>query len=66
MGMPIAIDVRDPIVVPDAIRRASVWLRWVDATFSTSKADSAVSQLNRSERALAAASPAVHAVCKIR
>jgi thiamine biosynthesis lipoprotein len=62
MGMPIAIDVRDPAVVPDAIERAFVWLRWVDATFSTYKADSAISQLNRGDLTLADAPPVVGAI----
>jgi thiamine biosynthesis lipoprotein len=62
MGLPIAIDVRDPQVEPAAIAHAFAWLRWVDATFSTYKADSAISQLNRRELALTEAPPAVRAV----
>ena len=62
MGMPIAIDVRDPAVDPAAIARAFAWLRWVDATFSTYRADSAISRLNRRELAPADAPPEVRTV----
>jgi thiamine biosynthesis lipoprotein len=57
MGMPILIDVRDPDVDPAALDRAFDWLRFVDATFSTYKADSEISRLNRGTLALAAAHP---------
>jgi thiamine biosynthesis lipoprotein len=51
MGMPIIVDVRDEI---DEARIDEVfeWFRWVDATFSTYKADSEISRLNRDELAL--------------
>src|SRR5579871_6023706 len=62
MGMPISIDVRDPEVDPDAIERAFDWLRWVDATFSTYRPDSAISRLNRGELALDEVHPDVRAV----
>ena len=64
MGMPIGIDVRDPDVDPAALDRAFDWLRWVDATFSTYKADSEISRLNRGELALADAHPDVRAVLR--
>ena len=46
MGMPISIDVRDPHVDVEAVERAFEWFRWVDATFSTYRADSQISLLN--------------------
>ncbi len=62
MGMPILIDVRDTEVDPAALDRAFDWLRSVDATFSTYKAASAISRLNRGELSLADAPPEVRAV----
>src|SRR4051794_17621658 len=49
MGMPIVLDVRDEAPDDEAIARMWEWLRWVDATFSTYKADSEISRLNRGE-----------------
>jgi thiamine biosynthesis lipoprotein len=51
MGMPIIVDVRDEV---DEARIDAVfdWFRWVDATFSTYRADSEISRLNRDELAL--------------
>jgi thiamine biosynthesis lipoprotein len=54
MGMPIVLDVRDE-VEDKAIDRVFDWLRWVDATFSTFKADSEISRINRGELAVEAA-----------
>jgi len=62
MGMPVRIDVRDDGVPEAAVDEAFVWLRWVDATFSTYKDDSQVSRLNRGALPLAGASPAVRRV----
>jgi FAD:protein FMN transferase len=62
MGMPISIDVRDSQVDRAALDSAFAWLRWVDATFSTYKPDSAISRLNRGELLLAGAHPDVRAV----
>ena len=61
MGMPIVVDVRD---VDDeaALEPIFDWFRWVDETFSTYRADSEVSRLNRAELALADASPEVREV----
>ena len=53
MGMPISIDVRDSDLDAGAIERAFDWLRWVDATFSTYRADSEISRLNVGTLALA-------------
>jgi thiamine biosynthesis lipoprotein len=46
MGMPVAIDVRDPDVPGAVIAAAFAWLRTVDATFSTFRADSEIARLN--------------------
>jgi len=62
MGMPIGIDVRDADVDPAALDRAFDWLRHVDATFSTYRADSEISRLNRGDLALEDAHPDVRAV----
>src|SRR4051812_43187681 len=47
MGIPIAIDVRDPVGVD--LEPAFDWLRQADATFSTYRADSEISRLDRGE-----------------
>ena len=57
MGIPVGIDVRDPGVDPAALDRAFAWLRWVDATFSTYRPDSAISRLNAGTLALGDAAP---------
>lgn len=62
MGMPILIDVRDPDVDLAALDRAFEWLRFVDATFSTYKADSEICRLNRGELLLKDAHPDVREV----
>ena len=46
MGIPVGIDVRDDGVDPAALDRAFDWLRWVDATFSTYRAESEISRLD--------------------
>lgn len=62
MGMPIGIEIHDADVDPDALTAAFTWFRLVDATFSTYKADSQISRLNRGELTLAAADPDVQTV----
>lgn len=62
MGMPIGIEVHDPDVAPEALDAAFDWFRWVDAAFSTYRADSEISRLNREELILADAHPEVRAV----
>jgi thiamine biosynthesis lipoprotein len=62
MGMPIVLDVRDDEPDAGAIGRMWEWLRWVDGTFSTYKADSEISRLDRGELALEDADPEVRAV----
>jgi thiamine biosynthesis lipoprotein len=59
MGMPVGVDVRDAEPDPGALDRAFDWLRLVDARFSTYRADSEISRLNRGELALADAHPDV-------
>jgi thiamine biosynthesis lipoprotein len=49
MGMPIVIDVRDTRPHDDDVACAFDWFRWVDATFSTYRADSEISRLDRGE-----------------
>src|SRR4051812_32301300 len=49
MGMPIVVDVRDSDVDDAVLDRMFDWLRQVDATFSTHKAGSEISRLNRGE-----------------
>ena len=62
MGMPIVVDVRDEDVDATTIDALFDWLHLVDATFSTYKADSEISRLNRGELTLAAAHADVRAV----
>ena len=62
MGMPVVVDVRDPDVDDAVLDRMFDWLRLVDATFSTYKADSEVSRINRGELAVEDASPDVREV----
>lgn len=52
MGMPITVDVRDDCADDALLDRVFDWFREVDATFSTYKADSEISRLNRDELAL--------------
>jgi FAD:protein FMN transferase len=59
MGMPIGIDVRAGEVDVEA---AFAWLREVDATFSTYRADSEISRLDRGELRLADCRPEVDEV----
>lgn len=59
MGMPVIVDVRDP-GVPPAV--AFDWLRWVDRTFSTYRADSEIARLNGGELREADAHPHVREV----
>jgi thiamine biosynthesis lipoprotein len=62
MGMPVTIDVRDRFAAPGAIDSAFAWLRWVDRTFSTYRADSQVSRIARGELAPGDAHPLVREV----
>lgn len=60
MGMPIGIDMRDPIdIETEAVFN---WLRLIDATFSTYRNDSDISRLDRGEVTLAECRPEVNHV----
>jgi thiamine biosynthesis lipoprotein len=61
MGMPIVVDLRDDLG-EDPVEELFEWLRLVDAVFSTYKADSDISRLNRGEIDLDAAHPDVREV----
>ena len=61
MGMPVSIDVRDR-VPSRALCDAFDWLRHVDTTFSTYRADSEVARLDRGLLAIENAHPSVRAV----
>src|SRR3954466_10746618 len=60
MGMPIGIDLVDSDGVD--VEPAFAWLREVDATFSTYRADSEICRLDRGELALADCRPEVDEV----
>jgi FAD:protein FMN transferase len=62
MGMPIVLDVRDPDTNGATIESVFSSLRDVDARFSTYRADSAISRLNRGELQLEDAHPDVQEV----
>ena len=64
MGLDVTIDVRDDGIPDAAVAAAFDWLRWVDATFSTYRDDSAIARLNRGELAEADADPHVRAVLR--
>jgi thiamine biosynthesis lipoprotein len=59
MGMPIVVDVRDDGAGDRALRPVFDWFRWVDAVFSTYRADSQISRLNHGELAFADLHPDV-------
>jgi thiamine biosynthesis lipoprotein len=60
MGIPIGIDVRD--AAPADLEPAFAWLELVDATFSTYRADSEISRLDRGDLTLAECRPEVDEV----
>lgn len=62
MGLPVAVDVRDPDVSPAAIDSVFAWLRRVDALFSTYREDSEIARLNRGELREADTGPDVREV----
>jgi thiamine biosynthesis lipoprotein len=61
MGMPIVVDVRDADDAAD-LEPLFDWFRLVDRIFSTYRADSEISRLNRGELSLAEAQPDVREV----
>lgn len=69
MGMPVSLAVRGPGADDPAVETA--WqavlaeLRWVDATFSTYRDDSAVSRINRGELTTAQAPPELREVLEL-
>lgn len=62
MGMPVTVDVRDDRVPPGAVEEAFADLREVDRVFSTYRADSEVSRIDRGELRREEASPTVRRV----
>jgi thiamine biosynthesis lipoprotein len=62
MGMPVIVDVRDEEAPDRAVDDVFTWLHHVDTTFSTYKADSEISRINRGELAEAEASAEVRSV----
>jgi thiamine biosynthesis lipoprotein len=62
MGMPIEIDLRDPDIEEAALDRTFDRLRQADEAFSTYRAESEVSRINRGLMTVDAASPGVQAV----
>jgi thiamine biosynthesis lipoprotein len=66
MGTVISFDLRDADLAPsrcqEAIDEAVRWLHWVDATFSTYRADSTVARLARNELGVTEAEPEVRRV----
>lgn len=59
MGTAFSFDVRAPGVDWADLDAILQWLHWVDATFSTYRADSQISRLDRGEITLAACAPEV-------
>jgi thiamine biosynthesis lipoprotein len=49
MGMPVTVEIVDAAVEPDIFERVFAYFTWVDETFSTYKATSEISRLNRGE-----------------
>ena len=64
MGTVFSLDVRAPGVDPAAVDEAIRWLHWVDATFSTYRADSDISRIARGELDQADAAPEVGTILR--
>jgi thiamine biosynthesis lipoprotein len=64
MGTVFSIDVRAPGVHPEAVREVVRWLHWVDATFSTYRADSEISRLRQGTLTLGDCAPEVGEVLR--
>ena len=65
MGTAVGIDIRDDLPADDlaaGLEAAFAWLRWVDDTFSTYRAGSQISRIERGELALDDADPTVRDV----
>ena len=52
MGTPVVVEIRDDGVPDSAADEVFDWLRWVDAVFSTYRADSEISRIDRGELAV--------------
>lgn len=64
MGMPIVVDVRDAGVGDEAFDRVFGWFHEVDRRFSTYKADSEISRINRGELPVEDAHPDVREILR--
>jgi thiamine biosynthesis lipoprotein len=62
MGMVISFDVRDADADPECVTAAVDWLHLVNNTFSTFKADSEISRIDRGEMAVSDSHPDVQYV----
>jgi thiamine biosynthesis lipoprotein len=62
MGMPVVVDLRDRQVAGETVDDVFAWLRLVDERFSTYKADSEISRIDRGELAPEDAHPDVRGV----
>jgi thiamine biosynthesis lipoprotein len=62
MGMPITVEVVDAGVHPDDLDRVFTHFTWIDETFSTYKASSEISRLNRGELRESECSADMHAI----
>jgi thiamine biosynthesis lipoprotein len=65
MGTVFTVDIRDPGDWTDALADVVRWLHFVDATFSTYRADSAISRIGRGELRVADADPYVAEVLEL-
>lgn len=64
MGIPVIVEAGGEGLDPASIGRVFEWLRFVDRTFSTYKADSEISRINRGELPLEQAHMSVRAVLR--
>lgn len=64
MGIPVIVEAGGQDFDSRSIGRVFEWLRFVDRTFSTYKADSQISMINRGEMALEQAHPCVRSVLR--
>src|SRR3712207_4960481 len=62
MGMPVAVEGREGHPGSAVLDRVLAWLRFVDAAFSTYRADSAIRRIDRGELAARDAHPLVREV----
>lgn len=62
MGTVFSFDIREPGVAPDVVAEVIAWLHWVDATFSTYRAESEISRIGRGEITTAQAVPEVRLI----